>query len=86
MSKVTGKDLEYVYAKPYGDEGRPNIYVLDFGEAIDKVTSVEVASEAMTFVDSYPLNDPDFWESYMDTAKKFGKQDMAEAVFLDAFE
>lgn len=82
----TGKDLEYVYAKPYGDEGRPNIYVLDFGEAIDKVTSVEVASEAMTFVDSYPLNDPDFWESYMDTAKKFGKQDMAEAVFLDAFE
>lgn len=82
----TGKDLEYVYAKPYGDEGRPNIYVLDFGEAIHKVTSVDVASEAMTFADSYPLNDPDFWESYTDTAKKFGKQDMADAVFLDAFE
>ena len=76
----SGKDLEFVYATPCGSDLPPRIYVLDFGEAVQKVESAKVAEEGLGYIESYAFNNPEFWQSYLTTAKLFDSKDIADQV------
>ena len=78
--EFSGKDLEFVYATPCGSDMPPRIYVLDFGDAVQKVDNVKVAEEGIGYIESYPLANTEFWENYLATAKFFGDKDMAKEV------
>ena len=79
--EFTGNDLEYVFATSCGSSNRPIIYVLDFGEALEKITSIDDITYAMVFSGhSYPVSNGEFWEGYLAVAKYFDKLDLATEV------
>ncbi len=79
--EFTGNDLEYVFAKSCGSSNRPIIYVLDFGEALGKITSIDDITYSMTLsLHSYPVSNDEFWKGYLSIAKYFDKLDLAKEV------